>query len=105
MSKPKCRCGAWACLLAVAVTLLCAPGARSEPATDVAVVVHPRVKTDNLSLAELRKIMLGRQQYWSNGLRITLLVRAPQAREREVVLKRIYQMTETQFRQYWIAAV
>ena len=32
-------------------------------------------------------------------------MRAPGAREREVVLKTIYQMSEAQFRQYWIAKV
>ena len=37
--------------------------------------------------------------------KVTLLVRAPGAREREVVLKTIYQMSEAQFRQYWIAKV
>ena len=31
------------------------------------------------------------------------MVRAPGAYEREFVLERIYQMTENQFRKYWIA--
>jgi hypothetical protein len=38
-------------------------------------------------------------------LKVTLLIRAPGAREREVVLKTVYQMSEAQFRQYWIAKV
>jgi len=36
---------------------------------------------------------------------VTLLIRAPVARERDVVLKKVYQMNEAQFRQYWIAKV
>ena len=32
-------------------------------------------------------------------------MRAPVARERDVVLKKIYQMNEAQFRQYWIGKV
>jgi ABC-type phosphate transport system substrate-binding protein len=72
---------------------------------DVAVVVHPGVPVDNLSLAEVRKILLGERQYWSSDLRVTLLIRAPVARERDVVLKILYVMTEAQFRQYWIAKV
>jgi ABC-type phosphate transport system substrate-binding protein len=72
---------------------------------DVAVVVHPGVPVDNLSLAEVRKILLGERQYWSSDLRVTLLIRAPVARERDVVLKTLYVMTEAQFRQYWIAKV
>jgi hypothetical protein len=49
--------------------------------------------------------MLGDRQFWASNLKVTLLVRAPGAREREVVLKSIYQMSEAQFRQYWIAKV
>jgi len=33
------------------------------------------------------------------------VLRAPAAREREVVLKTVYQMSEAQFRQYWIGKV
>ena len=33
------------------------------------------------------------------------MVRAPGARERDLVLKEVYQMSEAQFRQYWIAKV
>ena len=72
---------------------------------DIAIVVRPDVPADNLSFAELRRLMLGDRQFWSSSLRVTLLVRAPGAREREVVLKNIYQMSEAQFRQYWIAKV
>ena len=71
----------------------------------IAIVVRPDVPVDNLSFAELRRLMLGDRQYWSSNLKVTLLVRAPGAREREVVLKTIYQMSEAQFRQYWIAKV
>jgi ABC-type phosphate transport system substrate-binding protein len=71
----------------------------------VAIVVRPDVPVDNLTFAELRRLMLGDRQFWSSNLKVTLLVRAPGAREREVVLKTIYQMSEAQFRQYWIAKV
>src|SRR5947209_15642894 len=72
---------------------------------DVAVVVRPDTPTDGLTFAELRRLMLGDRQFWTSNLRVTLLVRAPGARERDVVLKTIYQMSEAQFRQYWIAKV
>ena len=74
-------------------------------AEDVAVVVHPQVPADNLTLAQVRKLLLGDRQFWTSDLRVTLLVRAPVAHERAVVLKTIYQMSEAQFRQYWIAKV
>jgi ABC-type phosphate transport system substrate-binding protein len=77
----------------------------SAAGADVAVVVHPNVPVSELSFAELRKILLGDRQFWSSRLRVTLLIQAPTAREREVVLKNVYQMTEAQFRQYWIGKV
>lgn len=70
---------------------------------DVAVIVGAKTPVESLSMADLRKIMLGDRQFWAAGQRITLLVRAPVAHERDVALKRVYQMSEAQFRQYWIA--
>jgi len=89
-------------LVLVALTATFSAGAGDN---DIAIVVRPDVTVDNLPFAELRKVMLGDRQFWTSNLRVTLLVRAPGAREREVVLKTIYQMSEAQFRQYWIAKV
>jgi hypothetical protein len=72
---------------------------------DIAVVVHPDTPISNLSLAEVRKVFLGDRQYWSTNVPVVLLIRAPVARERNVVLKIIYQMSESQFKQYWIAKI
>lgn len=69
----------------------------------VAIVVHKNSGVENLSLAELRNIFLANQQFWPDKTRITLLVRAPKSDERDFVLQTIYQMDESQFRQYWIA--
>jgi ABC-type phosphate transport system substrate-binding protein len=79
--------------------------ADTAAAADIAVVVHRDVPVDNLTFPELRKIVLGDRQFWTSNLRVTLLIRAPVAHERDVVLKNILQMTEAQFRQYWIGKV
>jgi hypothetical protein len=71
----------------------------------VAIVVHPDVDIDEISMDRLRRIFLAEQQYWPDNSRIVLLVRAPAAYERTVVLERIYRMTEDQFRRYWIAKI
>lgn len=71
----------------------------------VAVVVNPATPVDALSLADVRKIFLGDRQFWNASLRVVLLVRAPVSQERNVVLRSIYQMSEAQFRQYWIAKI
>jgi ABC-type phosphate transport system substrate-binding protein len=72
---------------------------------DIAVVVRPDTPAESLTIGEIRKLLLGERQFWNSNLRVTLLIRAPSSRERDVVLKTIYQMSEAQFRQYWISKV
>ena len=79
--------------------------AGAQAGQDIAVVVHPDVALDNLTLPELRRILLGDREFWSTGVRVTLLIRAPIARERDVAVQSVCQMTEAQFRQHWIGKV
>src|SRR5438552_19113351 len=94
---------------AFAIGCLCValiqPLAAQRHGVDVAVVVHPDTPISNLNLAEVRKVFLGDRQYWSTNIPVVLLIRAPLARARVVVLKIIYQMSESQFKQYWIAKI
>ncbi len=60
----------------------------------VAIVVHPQVAVDDLSFAQLKSIFLAEQQHWQDRSRITLLVRAAIAPERDLVLTEIYGMSE-----------
>ena len=99
--SPKYAIGRRAVLLLIALSVACMPGAGG----DVAVVVRPDTPADDLSLGEIRKVLLGERQFWTSGLRVTLLIQAPTAREREVVLKTVYRMSEAEFKQYWIAKV
>jgi len=87
------------------LTPLAAQGGSSTGDGDVAVVVHPDVPIDGLTLGELRRIVLGDRTFWPGSVRVTLLVRAPVAHERDVILKTVCQMTEAQFRHHWIAKV
>ncbi len=91
----------------VLVTSVLAVGAvdAQDIGGSVAIVVHPDVDIDAISMDQLRQIFRAEQQYWSDNSRIILLVRAPAAYERTVVLERIYQMTEDEFRRYWIAKI
>jgi len=90
--------------LFVLLTLACVAVAQTK-SNDVAVVTNPSTPVSELSLAEVRKIFLGERQYWNSSMPVVVLVRAPVAREREVVLKTIYQMNENQFKQYWVAKI
>ena len=87
------------------LALACPITLGAQPGHDVAVVVHPDVPIDSLTTADLRRLVLGDRGFWPGSVRVTLLLRAPVAYERDVVLKNICEMTEAQFRQHWIAKV
>lgn len=101
------RSSVWRGLALAGVFLLFAggPGAKSTPAQEgqaVAIVAHPNVPVDNLSFPRLRRIFRAEQKFWPNRSKITLLMRAPGSYERDVVLARIYRMSEAELRKYWI---
>jgi ABC-type phosphate transport system substrate-binding protein len=79
--------------------------AQTPHGADIAVVVNADTPVTELSLSEVRKVLLGERQYWNSKLPVVLLIRAPVARERDVVLRVIYQMSEAQFKQYWVAKI
>ena len=101
--SPKYAIGRRSVLVLLVLSVARMPGAGAGG--DVAVVVRPDTPADDLSLCEIRKVLLGERQFWTSGLRVTLLIQAPTAREREVVLKTVYHMSEAEFKQYWIAKV
>ena len=100
----------WAPFL-VSASLLLAPlhaqtFAMSAAVTNnMAIVVHPSVTVDNVSARDLGRLLLGERRFWQDRLRVKLLVRAPKSTERDVYVKAVCQMTEPQFRQYWIGMV
>jgi len=89
-------------ILGCALLAAASPCAAAE---EMAVIVHPSTPVENLSTAEMRRIFLGERQYWNSDMPVVLIVRAPVAPERAIVLNRIYKMTESQFKQYWIARI
>lgn len=91
-------------LLAALCLLLHSYGLAAENGSaSVAIVVHPDTFVDDLSMLQLRRVFLAEQQFWSDDSRITLLVRAPGAYERQLVMDRLYRMNEAEFRRYWIS--
>lgn len=94
-----------ALLILLAGLLLPRPAESQHADPDIAVVVNSDNLVNNLTLPELRKIFRGERQYWSTGEPVLLLVRAPVARERNVMLRVVYQMAEEQYTQYWVGKV
>ena len=95
----------WLLLLTLCLMLAGLTPLGAQTAGDVAIVVHRDVPIDDLTLSELRRLILGDREFWPGSLRVILLIRAPIAHERDVVLKNVCQMSEAQFRQHWIAKV
>jgi hypothetical protein len=94
----------------VAALALCwlvagAAPAAGQATSPLAVVTHPGVQVDNLTLAELRRLLLGDREFWPSGARVVILIRAPIARERDAVVRGVCDMTEAQFRTHWIGKV
>jgi ABC-type phosphate transport system substrate-binding protein len=72
---------------------------------DVAVIVNPENPIGSMTSAELRKIFSGEKTSWNSNISVFLVVRAPRAREREILLSRILKMTEPEYKQYWVKKV
>ena len=80
--------------------------AAGTPAADeVAIVVNSTNPVNSLTLAELRKIYFGDRQYWKGNLPVVLLMRSQGSRERDVVLRVVFEMTEDRYTKYWVAKV
>ena len=94
-----------ALVLLVAACALLAQQNQTEASNDVAVIVNPSNPVDSISSLELRKIFAGERQTWAGGLPVFVLVRAPQARERDVLLNQILRMNESEYKQYWIKKI
>ena len=95
----------WLRFAVAVMALLCAAQSFAQSSQDVAVIVHPKNNVDNLTMAELAKIFRGERQYWRANLPVLVLLRTPGSDEREVVLRNIFRMTESQYKQYWISRI
>ena len=103
------RLRGWILAMAAAAALA-APGigvarAADDAGAGWAVVVGPNVAATGLTFGELRHLFLGERKYWTPGSPVTLVLPAAGTPERAAVLKRIYEMTEPRYKQYWVARV
>jgi ABC-type phosphate transport system substrate-binding protein len=71
----------------------------------IAVVVNKDNPVSQISLAGLRNLYLGEQRFWKGRLAVTALMRVPGAREREVALKIVFRMSESEYKAYWVDRV
>ena len=72
---------------------------QTEP---LVIVVNRSNPADNLSSSEVRNIFLGSRSHWSDGRRITLVMRDPGEPERKVILRDVCNMTEDQLKTHFL---
>jgi hypothetical protein len=106
-------------LSVVSVLLLCAMGselasrqsfALNAPRNDtslqnhLAIIVNRSNPIDNIPYMELQKVFLGERNRWTNGRRVTTVMRERGSPEREFVLNALYGMAEQDFERHWLRA-
>src|SRR5882672_2854190 len=78
-----------------------APSVKSSE--DIAFVVNAKNIYDKLSLADLRKILLGERRFWQGNVQVSLVLREQGTRERDHVLAVLLKMTNADFERHWQA--
>lgn len=97
-----------ACSLAWMLAISAVPGpqqGRHEARGEVAVVVNPDVPMTGISMNEVRHLFLGEKRYWKTKLPVVLIVPRAGTHERDVMLRDVYRMNETQYKEYWIGRI
>jgi len=76
----------------------------SAASDDVAVVVNKTNAVDNLTKAQLKKILLGEQASWPGGKKVVIVLRSPGQADRGTVLRVICGMSEAEFNEHLMKA-
>ncbi|HEY7510760.1 MAG TPA: hypothetical protein VIG50_10935 [Vicinamibacteria bacterium] len=69
---------------------------------DVALVVHPSNQTRDLRWEDVLAMFRAERQHWKGGRKIYLILPEAGTPEREIVLRRVYRMTDVQLKQFWL---
>jgi ABC-type phosphate transport system substrate-binding protein len=103
MTNVYCKRAAFSiAMLVVMVCCVPAQDTKSVKDSDIAVIVNPSNPVDSISSTELRKIFSGQKQSWAGGMPVELFVRAPGARERDVLLNQVLRMSESEYKAFWV---
>lgn len=103
--SPMSRVG-WALGALLAVLTVVAPSAaEAQESEPLAIVVNKSNPLTEISLSDLRRVFRGQRSRWSNGRRVTLVMRDPGAPEREAILRSLYGIEEDEYRRNFLQAV
>lgn len=71
-------------------------------ARNVAVIVNKGNPVKEITLTELSKIMKLERQYWEGGKKVYLILQESGSAEKEVLLKKVYRMSDQDLKKYWL---
>jgi hypothetical protein len=92
----------------LSVIVMLAGSLGSAPASttsDIAVVVNASNPVNDLSVSELRNMLIGDRRFWKGNVRIKLILRGPGVRERDAVIDLLLKMDNKAFAAQWRAKV
>jgi ABC-type phosphate transport system substrate-binding protein len=72
------------------------------PLEPLVIVVNRSNPVENVSFTELRGIFLGNRSHWTNGRRITLVMREPGEPERKNIIRDVCGMNEDQLKNHFL---
>lgn len=68
----------------------------------MAIIVNETNSATDMTLAELKSILLLEKQFWPSGKRIALFLPPENTTEAEILLQQIYKQTEPELNKYWV---
>ena len=71
----------------------------------IAVIVNTDNPVDQLSLADLQRIVLGERRSWNARIPVTLMMRNQESQERILLLQKVCHMTAAEYHQYWTGKI
>jgi ABC-type phosphate transport system substrate-binding protein len=92
-------------LLSASAALAGAPDTNLVTGNSIAVIVNTDNPVDQLSLADLQRIVLGERRSWSARIPVVLMMRNEESRERILLLQRACHMTGAEYHEYWTGKI
>jgi len=92
----------------ISVTLsivLCTLGAgiaQAQQSVDLAIIVSAKSSVSDLTMRDLRRIFTGERRELDGKNDVLLMVPPPGTPERDVMLNAIYNMSEAEFKKFWL---
>lgn len=87
-----------------AIALFLAVPSRAQTA-EFAAITSSKNPVQALTTVRLRRLFRGDEKYWGENIPVVLVIREPGSNERAFILSKVYGLSETQYKQGWIAKV